>query len=227
MGYRLRAAMPAAEANKDAKAMRNWEDYADPVFGLTRGAWEREVQQFGTEQSGSAPVVPEYRATIGTSRDASSQWMPPESSPGRSFEARGGNCLGDLLHRRPIAPLSEYGPHRTARSERPSSVNDWQSNQGVKLRTQDLSPTIFNTLTHRDGAATSRRPILHHRRRLEFYDSHYTRCFKREEGNRLWVMCSFDAVSWCLELYTNPKQKLDAHVSKGMLSCAHFSKQIA
>ena len=61
--------MPAAaEANKDAVAMRNWEDYADPVFGLTRGAWEREVQQFGTEQSGSAPVVPEYRATIGTSR---------------------------------------------------------------------------------------------------------------------------------------------------------------
>ena len=118
--------MPAAEANKDAAAMRNWEDYADPVFGLTRGAWEREVQQFGTEQSGSAPVVPEYRATIGTSRytlsatshlylfehhraiavrltlchrDARSQWMPPESSPRRCF-ARTDSSIHQLSHQR-------------------------------------------------------------------------------------------------------------------------------
>ena len=61
----------------------------------------------------------------------------------RSFEARRGNCLGDLLHHRPIAPLSEYGPHRTARSERPSSVNDWQSNQGVAAP----QPLVTLTLT--------------------------------------------------------------------------------
>eukprot|EP00658_Telonema_sp_P-2_P033862 TRINITY_DN2476_c0_g1_i1.p1 TRINITY_DN2476_c0_g1~~TRINITY_DN2476_c0_g1_i1.p1 ORF type:complete len:137 (+),score=18.48 TRINITY_DN2476_c0_g1_i1:122-532(+) len=106
--------------------------------------------------------------------DTGKRFIPPESTPSRSYEARCQGRLSDLLHHHPT-------PDQAA----PSSLNGFKSKKSVPTRHEDLTPTIFMRVTRPDGSPKPR-AYLSTRKPLKYYESHYARHLATERADSLW-----------------------------------------